>query len=289
MARIVRCGLIQASCPLGPDQDTLPNIKRAMLEKQLALITQAAREGVKIVCLQELANGPYFCAEEDNRWHAFAESIPSGPTICELQTAARQHSMIVVAPIYETGERGLYYNTAAVIDADRKYLGRYRKSHIPYIAPGYYEKFYFAPGDLGYPVFETSYAKIGVYICYDRHFPEGARVLGLKGAEIVFNPCATCGHSTHLWELEQRALAVANSYFVATINRVGREEPWCIGDFYGGSYFCDPSGRIIAQGSEDTDQVVVADLNLDLITEVRDHWEFFRDRRPETYKPLIKP
>jgi beta-ureidopropionase len=259
-----------------------------MLEKQLALIDLAAQKNVKIVCLQELANGPYFCAEKDLRWHAFAESIPSGPTICQLRNAAKQHSMVVIAPIYEAEEPRLYYNTAAVIDADGSYLGKYRKSHIPYIAPGYYERFYFAPGNLGYPVFQTSYAKIGVYICYDRHFPEGARVLGLNGAEIVFNPSATCGHSTHLWELEQRALAVANSYFVGTSNRVGREEPWRIGDFYGGSYFCDPSGRILAQGSKDADEVVVADLDLGLITEVRSHWEFFRYRRPETYEPLTK-
>jgi beta-ureidopropionase len=192
--------------------------------------------------------------------------------------------MAIVVPVYEEQMPGLYFNTAAVIDADGKYLGKYRKHHIPHVHPGFWEKFYFTPGDLGYPVFDTKYAKVGVYICYDRHFPEGARALGLNGAEIVFNPSATvAGLSEYLWELEQPAHAVANGYYVGAINRVGVEKPWSIGEFYGKSYFCNPRGKIIAQASRDKDEVLVADLDLDMIQEVRKVWQFFRDRRPETY------
>jgi beta-ureidopropionase len=182
---------------------------------------------------------------------------------------------------------GMYFNTAAVIDADGSYLGKYRKHHIPHVHPGFWEKFYFTPGDLGYPVFKTKYAAVGVYICYDRHFPEGARILGLNGAEIVFNPSATvAGLSEYLWELEQPAHAVANGYFVGAINRVGTEKPWNIGEFYGKSYFCNPRGKIVAQASRDKDEVLVADLDLDMIAEVRKVWQFFRDRRPDSYGPL---
>jgi N-carbamoylputrescine amidase len=195
--------------------------------------------------------------------------------------------MVIVVPVYEEQMPGVYFNTAAVIDADGSYLGKYRKHHIPHCHPGFWEKFYFTPGDLGYPVFETKYAMVGVYICYDRHFPEGARILGLNGAEIVFNPSATvAGLSEYLWELEQPAHAVANGYFVGAINRVGTEKPWSIGEFYGKSYFCNPRGKIIAQASRDKDELVVADLDLDMIAEVRKVWQFFRDRRPDSYGPI---
>jgi N-carbamoylputrescine amidase len=197
--------------------------------------------------------------------------------------------MVIIVPIYEEEITGVYYNTAAVIDADGKYLGKYRKNHIPHVAPGFWEKFYFKPGNLGYPTFETAFARIGIYICYDRHFPEGARALGLNGAEIVFNPSATvAGLSEYLWKLEQPAHAVANGYFIGAINRVGYEAPWNIGEFYGQSYFCDPRGQIIAQAPRDEDALVVAELNLDMIREVRNTWQFFRDRRPETYGMLVK-
>jgi len=193
-------------------------------------------------------------------------------------------------PIYEEEQPGIYYNTAAVIDADGQYLGKYRKTHIPHCKPGFWEKFYFRPGNLGYPVFETAFARVGVYICYDRHFPEGARALGLGGAEIVFNPSATvAGLSEYLWKLEQPAHAVANGYFVGAINRVGHEAPWRIGEFYGTSYFCDPRGRVLAEAPRDRDAVVVADLDLDLIEEVRATWQFFRDRRPDAYGALVAP
>jgi beta-ureidopropionase len=286
MPRVVRCGLIQASNPLGPDKP-LPDIKKAMIEKHLKLIDQAARQKVQVLCLQELFYGPYFCAEQDARWYGLTEKVPGGPTIERMQKIAKRHQMAMVVSVYEEEMAGLYFNTAAVIDADGSYLGKYRKHHIPHCHPGFWEKFYFTPGDLGYPVFQTKYAKVGVYICYDRHFPEGARILGLNGAEIVFNPSATvAGLSEYLWELEQPAHAVANGYFVGAINRVGTEKPWSIGEFYGKSYFCNPRGKIIAQASRDKDEVVVADLDLDMIEEVRRVWQFFRDRRPDSYGPL---
>ena len=185
---------------------------------------------------------------------------------------------------------GVYYNTAAVLDHDGAYLGKYRKTHIPQIAPGFLEKFYFKPGNSGYPVFTTRVGNVGVYICYDRHFPEGARALALNGAEIVFNPSATiAGLSEYLWELEQPAHAVANGYFVGAVNRVGWEEPWNIGEFYEKSYFCDPRGQIIVQGSRDKDELIVADLDLDEIHNVRTTWQFFRDRRSDTYGQLTAP
>jgi len=289
MPRVVRCGLIQAS-NVKPPEAGLPAIKKAMLDKHRKLIEQAARQKVKILCLQELFYGPYFCAEQETRWYEPTERVPEGPTVSEMRKLARKHKMAIVVPIYEEDQPGVYYNTAAMIDVDGRYLGKYRKTHIPHCKPGFWEKFYFRPGNLGYPVFETAFAKVGIYICYDRHFPEGARALGLNGAEIVFNPSATvAGLSEYLWKLEQPAHAVANGYFVGAINRVGWEKPWKIGEFYGQSYFCDPRGKIIAEGPRDKDAVVVADLNLDMIEEVRSVWQFYRDRRPDAYAPLVQP
>ena len=288
MPRIVRCGLIQAknACPV--DQP-IEKIKQANIETNLQFIEEAARQGVKIICMQEVFTTPYFCAEQNIHWYESVERIPDGPTVKLMQETAKQHGMVIIVPIYEEEITGVYYNTAAVIDADGRYLGKYRKNHIPHTAPGFWEKFYFKPGNLGYPTFETAFARIGVYICYDRHFPEGARILGLNGAEIVFNPSATvAGLSEYLWELEQPAHAVANGYFVGAINRVGTEQPWNIGEFYGKSYFCNPRGKIIAQASRDNDELVVADLNLDEIREVRNIWQFFRDRRPETYEQMTE-
>jgi N-carbamoylputrescine amidase len=274
--------------PLGPEHP-IRKIKKAMIDKHLAVIEKAAKKGVQILCLQEIFYGPYFCAEQDVRWYEMTERVPDGPTVKLMQKVAAKHKMAIVVPIYEEEMTGLYYNTAAVIDADGRYLGKYRKHHIPQVAPGFWEKFYFTPGDGGYPVFQTRFAKVGVYICYDRHFPEGARALGLNGAEVVFNPSATvAGLSEYLWELEQPAHAVANGYFVAAINRVGVEKPWKIGEFYGKSYFCNPRGKIIAQASRDKDELVVADLDLDMIAEVRKTWQFFRDRRPDSYEPLTR-
>jgi len=287
MARTVKSGLIQAK-NAAPTDAPIEEIKRANIEKHLAMIEDAAKQGVQILCMQEVFTTPYFCAEQQTRWYEAVEKIPDGPTTKLMQELAKKYNMVIIVPIYEEEIAGIYYNTAAVIDADGKYLGKYRKNHIPHVNPGFWEKFYFRPGNLGYPAFDTAYARIGVYICYDRHFPEGARVLGLNGAEIVFNPSATvAGLSEYLWKLEQPAHAVANGYFVGAINRVGHERPWDIGEFYGQSYFCDPRGQIIAQAPRDQDALVVADLNLDLIREVRNTWQFYRDRRPDSYGQLV--
>jgi N-carbamoylputrescine amidase len=280
--------LIQATNS-APEGASLVETKKIMVEKHVAMIEQAAGAGAQIVCLQEIFYGPYFCAEQTTRWYDFTERIPGGETIVLMQDLARKLHTAIIVPIYEVENEGVYYNTAAVIRADGEYLGKYRKTHIPHVAPGFWEKFYFRPGNLGYPVFDLGPCKIGVYICYDRHFPEGARALGLNGAEIVFNPSATvAGLSEYLWKLEQPAHAVANGYFIGAINRVGTEAPWNIGEFYGSSYFCDPRGKTIAQASRDKDEVLTADLDLDLIAEVRKTWQFFRDRRPDMYESLVK-
>jgi beta-ureidopropionase len=289
MSRSVKCGLIQTSLA-GRVDDSLKALRQANVDKTVAFIEQAGSRGVQLLCMQEIFTGPYFCAEQNPRWFDAVERIPEGPTVRLMQQLAKRFAMAIVVPLYEEDGVGIYYNTAAVIDADGTYLGKYRKHHIPHCAPGFWEKFYFRPGNLGYPVFETRYAKVGVYICYDRHFPEGARALGLNGAEIVFNPSATvAGLSEYLWKLEQPAHAVANAYFVGAINRVGTEAPWNIGEFYGQSYFCDPRGRFLATGSRDQDELVVADLELDLIREVRNVWPFYRDRRPDSYGDLVRP
>jgi len=286
MARVVRGGLIQVQCDVSLE-GTTADVKQRMIDKTLPLVEQAGSQGVQVLCLQELFYGPYFCAEQKTKWYELTEEIPSGPTTQLFQDVARRHGMVVIVPIYEVENTGVYYNAAAVIDAGGSYLGKYRKHHIPQVAPGFWEKYYFRPGNTGYPVFQTAAGRIGVYICYDRHFPEGARILGLNGAEIVFNPSATvAGLSEYLWKLEQPAHAVANGYFVGAINRVGTEAPWNIGEFYGQSYFCDPRGRIVAEASRDRTELVVADLDLDLIKEVRDTWKFYRDRRPETYSAI---
>ncbi len=289
MPRIVRAALIQATlCESAAAP--LEKIKHAMIDKNVALLESAAAGGAQLVCLQELFYGPYFCAEQDRKWYALAERVPDGPTIRLMREQARRLGVVLVAPVYEEEQPGVYYNAAAVIDADGAYLGKYRKNHLPHCEPGFWEKFYFRPGNLGYPVFETRVGRVGVYTCYDRHFPEGARCLGLAGAEIVLNPSATvAGLSEYLWKLEQPAHAAANQYFIGALNRPGREPPWNIGEFYGTSYWCDPRGRILVEGSRDHDDVVIADLDLDQIREVRDIWQFYRDRRPETYGAVTAP
>src|SRR6201984_1486168 len=288
MARNVRCGLIQVRCEWSPEKVSLGEIKEKCIAKHERLIADAAKKKVQVLGLQELFYGPYFCAEQQSRWYDLTERVPDGPTTQLMRGIAAKHKMVMVVPVYEEQMPGVYFNTAAVIDADGTYLGKYRKHHIPHCPPGFWEKFYFKPGDLGYPVFKTQFADIGVYICSARHFPEGARALGLNGAEIVFNPSATvAGLSEYLWKLEQPAHAAANGYFIAAINRVGTEAPWNIGEFYGSSYFCDPRGQIIAQASRRGDEVLTADLNLDEIADVRRTWQFFRDRRPDLYGPLV--
>ena len=289
MAKL-KCGLIQmglkGDTSMEPDQ-----IRDMMLKAHQPMIEDAAAQGVQVLCFQEVFTQPYFCPGQERKWYAAAETIPGGHTTRLMQEYAKKHSMVIVAPIYEEAMPGVYYNTAAVIDADGTFLGKYRKTHIPQVDPGFYEKFFFKPGNLGYPVFDTAYCKLGVYICYDRHFPEGWRALALNGAEYIVNPSATvAGLSKHLWELEQPASAVANGVFIGAINRVGTEEPWAseMGEFYGSSYIVNPRGEIEAQASYVDDELLVHEIDLDMIRQVRDTWQFFRDRRTETYGPLVE-
>jgi N-carbamoylputrescine amidase len=284
---MLKGGLIQMS--LKGDSSMSPQkIREAMLEAHLPLIDEAGRQRVQVLCFQEVFTQPYFCPSQDAKWYAAAERIPDGPTVRLMQDYAKKHAMVIVVPIYEEEITGVYYNTSAVIDADGRYLGKYRKTHIPQVA-GFYEKFFFKPGNSGYPVFETAYCKLGVYICYDRHFPEGWRALALNGAEYIVNPSATvAGLSQYLWELEQPASAVANGCYIGAVNRVGTEAPWNIGQFYGSSYFVNPRGKIIAQASSDKDELVTGEMDMEMVREVRNLWQFFRDRRPDTYGPLVR-
>jgi len=262
--------------------------KESMISEHIAQTRAAAAAGAQVMCYQELFYGPYFCQVQDPKFYTYAERVPDGPTTERFQELAKELEMVLVLPVYEQEQPGVLYNTAAVIDADGKYLGKYRKTHIPQVR-GFWEKFYFRPGNLGYPVFDTAVGKVGVYICYDRHFPEGWRALGLNGAEIVFNPSATHrGLSGYLWQLEQPASAVANEYFVGAINRVGVED---LGDndFYGTSYFVDPEGKFVGEPADAyAPELVVRDLDMDLLAEVRNRWAFYRDRRPDAYGDLTK-
>lgn len=282
----VKIGLIQMSCKLSTEASCGHHVK-AMLDAHIPFIEKAGFEKVEILCFQELFCGPYFCPSQDTKWYELAEKIPEGPTTKLMQDFAKKYNMVIIVPIYEFEMTGVYYNSAAVINADGTYLGKYRKNHIPQVK-GFWEKFFFKPGNLGYPVFKTKYADIGVYICYDRHFPDGARCLGLNGAEIIFNPSATvAGLSEYIWKIEQPAHAVANGYFVCAINRIGIEAPWNIGEFYGSSYVVGPKGKILKEASKDKDELLICDIDLDEIKEVRNLWQFYRDRRPETYKELV--
>ena len=262
--------------------------QESMLAAHETFTRLAADQGAQVICFQEVFNAPYFPQVEDAAFYSYAESVP-GPTTERFAALARELGIVIVLPLYELEQPGVLYNTAAVIDADGSYLGKYRKTHIPHL-PGFWEKFYFRPGNLGYPVFDTAVGRIGVYICYDRHFPEGWRALGLAGATVVFNPSATSrGLSNYLWKLEQPAAAVANEYFVGAINRVGFEELGS-NDFYGTSYFVSPEGAFVGETADAyEEELVVRDLDLDLLTEVRNRWQFYRDRRPDAYGPLTAP
>lgn len=283
---IVKTGLIQMGLK-GDTSMTPDEIREKMIEAHIPLIEEAGEKGVQVLCFQEVFTQPYFCPSQDTKWYAACERIPDGPTTRLMQEYAKKYSMVIVVPIYEEEMPGVYYNTAAVIDADGTYLGKYRKTHIPQVS-GFWEKFFFKPGNTGFPVFETAYCKLGVYICYDRHFPEGWRALALNGAEYIVNPSATvAGLSQYLWELEQPASAAANGCYIGAINRVGTEAPWNIGTFYGSSYIVDPRGKIINQASGDKDELLVTDMDMDVVREVRNLWQFFRDRRPEVYDDLV--
>jgi N-carbamoylputrescine amidase len=279
MSRIVRAALFQTAWTGDPE---------SMIARHEQAAREAAGQGARIIGFQEVFNAPYFCQVQDPEHYKWAEAVPDGPTVNRMRELARELAMVIVVPVYEADGAGHYYNTAAVIDADGSYLGKYRKHHIPQVK-GFWEKFYFKPGNLGWPVFDTAVGRVGVYICYDRHFPEGWRALGLAGAEIVYNPSATSrGLSSYLWQLEQPAAAVANEYFVAAINRVGTEE-YGDNDFYGTSYFVDPRGQLVGDAASDKEEeLVVRDLDLGLIEQVRHQWAFYRDRRPDAYRPLTE-
>ncbi|MDQ1581868.1 MAG: beta-ureidopropionase [Microbacteriaceae bacterium] len=273
-------------------QATWTGDKESMIVKHERFVRDAAAQGAQVICFQELFYGPYFGIIQDPKYYEYAESVP-GPTVERFQALAKEHHIVIILPVYEEEQPGVLYNTAAVIDSDGSYLGKYRKHHIPNL-PQFWEKFYFRPGNLDYPVFDTAVGKVGVYICYDRHFPEGWRALGLNGAQIVFNPSATKpGLSNRLWELEQPAAAAANQYFIAANNRIGTETEE-FGDeavtFYGSSYFVDPRGNYVGDvASTDTDEVVIRDLDFNTLREVRNAWQFYRDRRPDSYDVIVKP
>jgi len=280
----VNIGLVQMSCS-GQKQD---NLNKAILE-----IGKAAAAGARIVCLQELFASLYFCDKEDHNNFSLAETIP-GPTTQVLQAVAKEKGVVIIASQFEKRAAGLYHNTTAVIDADGSYLGIYRKSHIP-DDPGFYEKFYFAPGDTGYKVFETKYAKIGVLICWDQWYPEAARITSLMGAEILFYPTAIGWEPDdkqevkveqyQAWQTIQRSHAIANGVHVVAVNRVGREADT---DFWGGSFVSNPFGTLLYQASHNNEETYVQEVDLGLSEHYRTIWPFLRDRRIDNYEPILK-
>ena len=304
MPRIVRCGLIQASNALPPTdkQTSLEAIKSAMIEKHIPMIEDAGKRGVQILCLQELFYGPYFCAEQDPRWYKMTERVPDGPTIKRMAELAKKHQMVMVVPVYEEEMTGVYYNTAAVIDADGKYLGKYRKTHIPHCLPGFWEKFYFTPGDLGFRAWQTKYAKIGVLVCWDQWYPEGARLTALQGAEILFYPTAIGWHPGEkkkygalqhdAWETIQRSHAIANGCYVCVPNRVGHEVIKGVGgegiEFWGQSFVAGTSGQILAKAGPEKEETLIVPLDLKNVDTTRTHWPFLRDRRIDAYGGITK-
>jgi N-carbamoylputrescine amidase len=280
----VMTGLIQMTC--GPD-------RQSNLEKSMISIRKAAKLGAQIICLQELFFSIYFCWEENYDYFSLAEAIP-GPSTKMLGELARELDVVIVASLFEKRAEGVYHNTVAVIDADGNYLGKYRKHHIP-DDPGYYEKFYFAPGDNDYKVFNTKYARIGTLICWDQWYPEAARITSLLGAQIIFYPTAIGWAITQdnelnrrqyqAWQTIQRGHAIANGVFVVSVNRTGREGSM---NFWGGSFVSDPFGDLLYQASHDQEEIKVLKLDLGKIDEIRVHWPFLRDRRIDSYQPILK-
>jgi N-carbamoylputrescine amidase len=288
-SQVVRVGLAQMACSPDP---------AANLKKALARVTEAARRGAQIVCLPELFRSQYFCQEEDYARFELAETVP-GPTTDALARLAAKLRVAIIVPVFERRARGVYHNTAAILDAGGKMLGKYRKMHIP-DDPLYYEKFYFTPGDLGFRAWTTRHGRIGVLICWDQWYPEAARLTALQGAEILFYPTAigwhprekaSLGAAQHdAWETVQRSHAVANGCFVAAVNRTGHERP-AGGDgieFWGQSFVAGPDGQVIARAGADTDEVVIADCDLERVEYSRTHWPFLRDRRVDAYGDITK-
>lgn len=285
----VKIALVQMRCTADPAEN---------LAKASARIIEAAQRGAQIVCLQELFTSLYFCQVEDHKYFALAEEVP-GPSTDALSNIAREHEIVIIASLFEKRSAGLYHNTAAILDADGAYLGKYRKMHIP-DDPLFLEKFYFTPGDLGFLAWQTRYAKIGVCICWDQWYPEAARLTALRGAEILFYPTAIGWHPAEKaehgqrqhdsWETIQRSHAIANGCFVAVPNRVGHERPDG-GDgieFWGQSFVADPSGQILEKASSTDEQVLVVELDLTALEVQRTHWPFLRDRRIDAYSDVSK-
>jgi N-carbamoylputrescine amidase len=282
----VNVGFVQMSCTAD---------KQANLDKAIAGIRDAAAKGAQIVCLQELFTSLYFCDVEDYEHFKLAEAIP-GPSTSQLGDVARECGVVVIASLFERRTQGLYHNTTAVIDSDGTYLGKYRKMHIP-DDPAYYEKFYFTPGDLGYKVFKTKCATIGVLICWDQWYPEAARITSLMGAEILFYPTAigwatsqddaTNTEQYNAWQTIQRSHAVANGVHVVSVNRVGFEQEGRM-KFWGGSFIANPFGTVLYQASHEQEEVTVHELDLSKTDRYRTHWPFLRDRRIDSYAPITK-
>jgi len=281
----VKVGVVQMTCSASVD------INR---QKAVEKIREAAAQGAQIVCLQELFTSLYFCDVEDHENFKLGESIP-GPTTDLLRPLAQELGVVIIASLFEKRAQGLYHNTTAVIDADGSYLGKYRKMHIP-DDPGYYEKFYFTPGDLGYKIFETRFARIGVLICWDQWYPEAARITSLMGAEILFYPTAigwdldekdpVINREQHdAWETIQRSHAVANGLYVVSVNRVGTEANQ---QFWGGSFIANPHGRLLYKASHDREEVHVEEIDLDKTEYYRTTWPYLRDRRIDSYAPITK-
>jgi len=280
-------GLIQMSCSLDPRQ----NLARAE-----ARIQDAARQGAQIICLEELFRSQYFCREENADLFELAEPVP-GPSTETLSKLARSLNVVIIASLFERRAAGIYHNTAPVIDADGTFLGKYRKMHIP-DDPLYYEKFYFTPGDLGFPNFDTRFGRLGVLVCWDQWYPEGARLSSLGGANILFYPTAIGWHPSEkeefgaaqldAWRTIQRSHAIANGVFVAAVNRVGFEGPPESGlEFWGHSFVCDPFGQILAEASADKEEILVVECDPRRVEEVRRNWPFLRDRRIDAYTPIL--
>lgn len=284
----VKIGLVQMSCGSNPQDN---------LYKAIDGVRSAAAQGAQIVCLPELFKFLYFCQTEAHEHFDLAEEVP-GPTTWQLASLARELGTVLIAPLFERRIPGVYYNTAAVIDADGHFLGKYRKMHIP-DDPLYYEKFYFTPGDPGFLAWDTRYGRIGVLICWDQWFPEAARITALRGAQILFYPTAIgwhpsekrdYGESQHsAWQTVQRSHAITNGVYVAAVNRVGHEgaRPGGI-EFWGGSFVCDPAGNLLQKASHEEEQLLVVPCDLELVNKTRTHWPFLRDRRPEAYGDLMK-
>jgi N-carbamoylputrescine amidase len=281
--KIVKTGLVQMSCTAD---------KQANIEKSITLIREAAAKGAQIICLQELFATEYFCREENYDYFSLAEPVP-GPTTKRFGELAAELNVVLLVSLFEKRSRGIYHNTLAVIDADGTFLGKYRKNHIP-DDPGYYEKFYFTPGDTGYSVFNTKYARIGGLICWDQWYPEAARITSLMGAEILFFPTAIGWAQSQpealnqqqysAWQTMQRAHAIANGVFVVSVNRTGPEHDM---NFWGGSFISDPYGEVLFQATHDKEEIHVEELHLEKIDEVRVHWPFLRDRRIDSYAPIL--